>query len=105
MSNPFVPDGALIDPYLFEQDPQTQTLYPADFVAEGCGPGRRTKSISFKKNGQLYTLIAYDKRVPEDLVLSHVRATAMSWRREESFRGVPPGRADLDPLIKRNLEI
>lgn len=105
MSNPFADDGALFDPYAFDPAPQVQTQLPPDFVAEGCGPGRKETRVTFKKNGKLYTLIHRDKFVAEDWVLSQVRAVAMARSRVEAYRGLPPGRSERDALIKTNLEL
>lgn len=74
-------------------------------VPPGCGPCRRTVTVTIRKFGRLYTFTMNDKIVVEDPYLNLVRAEAFALQQGEPFSGSTPPRTVRDFLIKSNLGV
>lgn len=105
MANAFTDDAVLCNPYTPPTEAQTATQYPLDQAIEGCGPGRKERTQTFQKDGKLYTVTWRDAVVPEDWLISQMKAGFYSRRRVEAFRGTPPSRAFRAGLTGLDLEV
>lgn len=70
-----------------------------------CGPCRKEVSVTFKKNGRLYTMILRDKISVEDPYITMVKAAAFAIRASEPYVMQPPPRKVRNFLINSNIVI
>jgi hypothetical protein len=87
---PFIGSAQEFDPFVPPDGPQYTSSFPNYARPERWKLGREEVEETFYKDGEIFTIYHRDKVVPEDWVLSSVKATLYARRRKEAYRGTPP---------------